>query len=126
MSKYQYNTSQMLSRRRSLRSNTTPQERKVWGLLKNKQISGLRFLRQYSVGAYVLDFFCPHVRLAIEIDGGQHNEKANQFKDEKRTQFLAAHKITVLRFWNNEINDNPDGAYQRINEVLSKLRSNPS
>ena len=61
------------TRRRSLRKSSTDAERKLWSKLRNKQLAGLKFFRQYSVGPYILDFYCPTLRLDIEADGGQHD-----------------------------------------------------
>ena len=63
----------------------------------------MRFLRQYSVGPYVLDFYCPTMKLAIEVDGGQHNESGNREHDVARSEYLKARGIDVIRFWDNEV-----------------------
>ncbi len=90
-------------RRRDLRRNQTEAERAFWLRVRNKQFCGLRFVRQYSIGHYILDFFCPSLRLAIELDGGQHNERDNKEYDEARTQYLTTLGIEVMRFWNNDV-----------------------
>ncbi len=69
-----YNSFQLKSKRKLLRKNQTDAERKVWSYVRNKQVMGLKFFRQYGVGNYILDFYCPEKRIAIEIDGGHHNE----------------------------------------------------
>ena len=83
------------------------------------QILNLRFLRQYSVGNYILDFYCPAIRLAIELDGGQHAD--NKEADKSRTSFLNLQDITVLRFWNNDVFKNTDGVLQMIFETAQVL-----
>jgi very-short-patch-repair endonuclease len=90
-------------RRRDLRRDQTEAERAFWLRVRNKQFYGLRFVRQYSIGPYILDFFCPSLRLAIELDGGQHNERDNKEYDEARTQYLTTLGIEVMRFWNNDV-----------------------
>src|SRR5262245_39985107 len=102
--KFTFNDSRLKQRRQGLRRNQTDFERIIWSRLKNRQCSGLRFFRQYSVGAYILDFYCPKLQLAIEIDGGQHSESKEY--DQIRTEYLKAHNITELRFWNNEVINN--------------------
>ena len=97
-----------------MRRNETDAERKIWSRLRNKQVDGLKFYRQYSIGSYVLDFFCPMRRLAIEIDGGQHNEDGERVHDAKRTDYLAQQGIQVIRFWNNDVMMNIDGALETI------------
>ena len=58
---------------RKLRKNQTPQEKILWSLIRNSQIKGLKFRRQYPIGDYIVDFVCKDIKLIIEIDGGQHN-----------------------------------------------------
>ena len=72
MSKYLYNDPSTKLDRRRLRKNATDAERKLWSILQSRRMAGLKFFRQYSVGSYILDFYCPERRLAIEVDGGQH------------------------------------------------------
>ena len=63
----------------------------------------MKFFRQYSFGSYILDFYCPEKKLAVELDGGQHNLPESKEYDAARTNFLNAHGVEVLRFWNNEV-----------------------
>jgi very-short-patch-repair endonuclease len=63
----------------------------------------MRFLRQYSFGPYILDFYCPLIKLAVELDGGQHNKRDNREYDSFRSEYLKAHGIEVIRFWDNEV-----------------------
>ncbi len=114
------NNPSIKARRRELRKNQTDAERKMWSILRREQM-GVRFFRQYSVSMYVLDFYCPSKRLAIEIDGGQHAEAKHRTHDARRTEYLQAHDIFVLRFWNNEVLQNLEGVWQRIKEELGKL-----
>jgi len=114
-----YNNKSLQSLRRKLRMTSTDAERYLWQRLRNKQILNLRFLRQYGVGNYILDFYCPMTRLAIELDGGQHAESKEQ--DELRTAFLGVKGITVLRFWNNDVFKNIDGVLQTIFETSEAL-----
>ena len=118
-----YNNASIKDLRRNLRKNQTDVERNLWNILRNRQMRGLKFIRQYSVGTYILDFFCPAKRLAIELDGGQHNEDSNRAHDEARTQYLALEHIRVVRFWNNEVLENIQGVYDKIEQ---EIKSNPS
>ena len=113
-----YNNSIAKTRRRELRKNQTNAEKKIWSILRNKQMGGLKFFRQYSVGPYILDFYCPKRKYAVELDGSQHGEELQQQHDIQRTQYLAQQKICVLRFWNNEVLTNLEGVWQKINEEL--------
>ncbi|RJR29775.1 endonuclease domain-containing protein [Candidatus Microgenomates bacterium] len=111
-------------KRQNLRKNQTFAEYTIWKYLRNKQLLNQKFYRQYSFGPFIVDFYCPSCKLAIEIDGGQHAE--NQYYDAKRTLFLKNQHITVLRFWNNEVLKNTEGVVEVIEQTMSKLFSNSS
>ncbi len=111
-----YNKTKNLTKRLLLRRDQTPQEVILWSKLRNNQL-GFKFKRQYSVGPYVLDFYCPIKKLAIELDGSQHLE--NKEYDIERSEYLVVFNIKVLRFWNNEINTNLDGVIIKITTELS-------
>lgn len=102
---------------RLLRKSETDAERKLWQILRNKQMDGLKFFRQYSVGKYILDFYCPKYKLAIEADGSQHLENAH---DNNRTTELKKLNILVLRFWDNEILQNIEGVYEKIMMAIQR------
>lgn len=104
---------------RKLRKNSTSQEQKIWNLLRNRQFLGLKFKRQVPIYNYVVDFVCEEKKLIIEIDGGQHNEPNNIDEDNIRTNILEKEGYRVIRFWNNEIDNNIEGVYQKLLEVLS-------
>lgn len=113
------NNPALKARQRELRRNQTDAEQVFWARVRNKQFFGLKFFRQYSMGPYILDFYCPERKLAVELDGGQHNKSEGREYDAERTAFLNAHGVEVLRFWNSEVlND--------IDAVLERLTSNPS
>lgn len=109
-----------VKRARSLRSEPTDAERRLWQRLRRLQIDGWHFRRQHPVPPYVLDFACLSARIAIEADGGQHSESA---RDEGRTRFLEAQGWRVLRFWNTEILKNTDGV---IEVVMAALGPHPN
>src|SRR5262252_1471566 len=87
---------------RRLRRDSTLVERRLWYRLRNGQIDGHRFRRQHPVGPYVLDFYSPRLRLAIDLDGGQHNFPRGSERDKRRELWLAARGISILRFWNSD------------------------
>ncbi len=99
---------------KKLRKDQTPWETKLWYYLRRKQFKGFRFRRQFVIGYYIADFCCFEKKLIIELDGGQHNEKANQINDAERTKILGTQGYKVLRFWNNEIDNNLDGVLETI------------
>jgi very-short-patch-repair endonuclease len=100
--KFLRNDPQIKQRRRELRRNQTDAEKVFWAQVRNRQFNGIRFFRQYSLGPYILDFYCPAAKLAVELDGGQHNQGKNKEYDEFRSEYLKAHGIEVIRFWDNE------------------------
>jgi very-short-patch-repair endonuclease len=79
---------------------------------------GVSFRRQHPVGPYVLDFYAPALKLAIELDGDQHLERGAS--DARRTRYLNAKGIRVIRFWNVEVNENLDGVCERISEIIAR------
>ncbi|MEZ5357913.1 MAG: endonuclease domain-containing protein [Candidatus Zixiibacteriota bacterium] len=109
-----YNINHLKKRRKALRNNATSAEQCLWHKLKSKQLFDLRFRRQYSIGKYVLDFYLPSHRLAIEIDGPTHISAHQKNKDRIRMAFLKSCGIHILRFTNNEVYDNIDGVLQII------------
>ena len=108
------------SKARELRQNSTPQEIMLWTLLRNRQYKNYKFRRQYPIGNYIVDFICREKRLIIELDGGQHNEPNNIEYDKERTEFLKSKGYKVIRFWNNEIDENIDEVVNKITEYLSE------
>jgi len=108
------NDPSLKDRRRELRQNQTETEKLFWTQLRNKKFMDMKFFRQYSVGPYILDFYCPEIKLAVEMDGGQHNLPENREYDTARTEYLQAHGIKVLRFWNNEVMKEIEGVLARL------------
>ena len=96
-----HNLRPLRAQRRALRRDATPAERRLWAALRRRQLDGWRWRRQYSVGCYVLDFFCPAARLAIELDGSVHDDPARAAYDYERTRWLwRVEGIRVIRFEN--------------------------
>jgi len=98
-----YNRKKDTLKRQLLRARATKAEKILWERIRMKQIKGIKFRRQYSIIGFVLDFYSPELRLAIEIDGGYH-QKADQIDyDKARQQLLESLEIKFLRFTNDEI-----------------------
>ena len=95
----------------------TDAERRLWSVLRARQLNGWKFRRQYPLGPYVLDFACFDAKVAVEVDGGQHATSNN---DAERTAWLEGEGWRVLRFWNNEVLENIEGVLGRISEVLRR------
>ena len=103
---------------KTLRKNSTIQEKRLWNLLKNRQFHNLKFKRQSPIGKYVVDFICHERKLIIELDGGQHNENKNIENDIERTNFLESLGFKIIRFWNNDIYKNIDGVITEIEKHI--------
>jgi len=114
-------------KRRILRKNTTASEKIVWTYLRRKQILNERFLRQFSVEYYVLDFYCPRLRLAIEIDGDSHfiNQDVIDY-DKERQAYIENLEIEFLRFRNEEVFADNDTVISIITQKVKELqKQNP-
>jgi very-short-patch-repair endonuclease len=85
-------------------------------------LEGLSFRRQHPAGSYILDFYCPKLQLAIELDGGQHSFRRQQVHDEKRSAWLRGCGVTELRFWNNDVTQNITGVLESIAATAAELK----
>jgi very-short-patch-repair endonuclease len=110
-----YNKTRVLVKRKLLRKNQTVQESILWEYLRKNKL-GVKFKRQYSVGSYILDFYSPRNKLAIELDGSQHFD--NKSYDIERSKYLEIIGIKVIRFWNSEIDVNIGGVIKKITNEL--------
>ena len=110
--------------RKSLRNNLTPSEAKLWWYLKGGQVGGLKFRRQHGIGQYVLDFYCPSLRLCIELDGEVHDSEQAFDHDQERTAFLEENGITVLRFENFIVHTDVQAIINAILKFAEEKRSN--
>lgn len=104
--------------RRELRNHMTPAEVALWCMIKNKQLNGERFLRQFSIGHYIVDFYCHKYKLAIELDGARHFTTEGREYDTKRTEYLNSVGIRVIRFENNLIFNYPMQVLEEIKQCL--------
>ena len=101
---------------RTLRKSMTDAERRLWSLLRDRQLGGYKFRRQHPLGSYVLDFACVDQQLAVEVDGGQH--AVDVAKDEARTAYLEVRGYRVIRFWNNDVLERIEGVVSEIERTL--------
>ena len=97
-----------------LRVSCTDAERRLWYRLRGRRLGGFKFRRRHPCGPFILDFFCPARRLAIQIEGGQHFQPEAQRRDRRRSEFLAARGIAVFRFGANQIRANTDAVLATI------------
>jgi very-short-patch-repair endonuclease len=102
----------------ALRNQMTKEERRLWySFLRNHPV---QFKRQAVCGNYILDFYCPLARLAIELDGSQHAEPEGLEKDRIRTEYLNSCGIYVLRIPNRRIWVNFRGVCEGIDDLVQK------
>lgn len=111
-----------IDKSRQLRKNKTDAERKLWSLLRNRQVADAKFRRQFPFSGYILDYYSPEYKLAIEADGGQHYLETGLAKDERRTQALAKAGIKVIRFSDREILNNIEEVAEVIYRTLRDIK----
>ena len=111
-----------IERCRNLRKNQTDAEKKLWAILRDRQLGGIKFRRQFSIGRYILDFYCPEYMVGIEADGGQHYEFKSKERDENRAEELKKLGVKIIRFSDLEILNNIDGVYEIIRKILEKKK----
>lgn len=97
---------------KSLRSNMTDAEARLWYHLRAHRFMGLKFKRQKPLGRHIVDFVCLEQLLVIELDGGQHMEQAP--KDSERDEHFRARGYRVLRFWNHQVLADMEAVLERI------------
>ena len=107
-----------LHKRRLLRGNMPQAEILLWSKLRGRGLKGYKFRRQYSVENYVLDFYCPRQKLAVEINGDSHFVDGAEAYDRERQKIIESYGIKVLRFTNSEVSGNIDGVVMGIMEHL--------
>ncbi len=118
-----YNLHRQKNIRRHLRNNATRTERWLWFYLRNRQVDNLKFRRQYGIRQYIVDFYCPEVGLAIEIDGEPHERFANQQRhDQERQRRLEALGVRLLRFSPGDVLENIEGILGKITRVARDIR----
>jgi very-short-patch-repair endonuclease len=115
-----YNRVLQKSRRQYLRNHATRAERTLWWNLKGGQLLGYKFRRQYGVGSYVLDFYCPELRLAIEVDGATHESSEAVRLDRKRQTEIERHGIRFLRFTDDQVLGNVQNVVLVIEAEVQK------
>ena len=108
--------SDSFSKAQFLRRNETKAEKLLWEKLRNNQLEGLKFRRQHPVNIYIADFYCHKFKLIIELDGDYHNQEEQKQKDEVRTEVLGLNDLKIIRFKNEEVE-------QDINQVLTTIKN---
>ena len=103
--------SQLDSRARQMRKEPTDAERKLWRLVRDRELDGLKFRRQVPLGRYIVDFICLDARLIVELGGSQH---ADNSYDIKRDTWLKSQDFMVIRFWNTDVLKRPKDVAETI------------
>jgi very-short-patch-repair endonuclease len=99
----------------------TEAEIKLWSQIRLKRLKGLQFYRQKPIGKYIVDFYCPHARLVIEVDGSQHNFGRQQEKDIERDVYLAKTGLRVIRYNDMDVLTNIEGVIEHLLEELNQI-----
>jgi very-short-patch-repair endonuclease len=94
-----------------MRANPTPAERRLWTMLRDRRMPSMKFRRQHVIGPFIVDFACLERLVIVEADGGQH---ADNMDDRRRDAYLRQLGFNVLRFWNNDVLENPGGVFEII------------
>ena len=119
-----FNKIEYKQRRQTLRNNMTEPEKRLWGILRNHQL-GVKFRRQHGIGHYIVDFYCPELKLIIEVDGESHFSEDAQAYDKIRGKFMLELGLTTIRFSNHEVMTNIDGICQLIQQVVKTPSNSP-
>jgi very-short-patch-repair endonuclease len=126
MPDYIFNNPKLKLKRKELRNNSTLAEIELWKKLKCKALYGRKFRRQYSIGKFILDFYCPEERLGIELDGSLHFDSENIVYDKMRTEIINNLNIKILRFENYLIMEDIDRVLETIKNNFKYTTPDPS
>ncbi len=102
---------------KDLRIHLTDSEKLLWDRLRLNQVEGYRFKPQHPIGNFIVDFYCHKAKLIIEIDGGYHNDKAQEEYDIGRSHLLSEFGLKVIRFKNEDV-------FERIDFVIEEIKRN--
>jgi len=109
-----FNKKEQIPIRKRLRNNITKSEMILWKYLKGSQMNGWKFRRQQGIGNYIVDFYCPDLKIVVEVDGLTHSEEVVFEKDEVRQEYLENLGLKVVRYNSQDI-------FYKINDVLEGL-----
>ena len=101
-----------------LRKELTSAEQELWAYLRGNKINGVNFRRQHAIGNFIVDFVSIKQKLVIELDGSQHLDQEEY--DAERTAYLESQGYKVIRFWNNQIMNDINGAVRSIEIALTE------
>ncbi len=121
-----YNRDYLVKNQKILRTTMTKSEVVLWKHLKNKQFLNLKFRRQFGIGNYIVDFYCPEIKLAIEVDGSTHYEEEVFNKDIKKDEYIKNLGINLLRINSEEIFNNLNEVLFRLENICNEIQSKTS
>lgn len=117
-----FNKTSEKEKRRTLRKDQTFGEKILWRYLRDRQLLDCKFRRQYSIDQFVIDFYSPEIKFAIELDGDVHNNPDQKEYYVKRQKYLETFGIAFLRITNDELLGNANLAFAKIEDAIKKLR----
>jgi very-short-patch-repair endonuclease len=124
--KHNINSSSLRAARKYLRTHSTSAEAELWKYLSEKKLEGRKFRRQYSIGNYILDFYCVSEKLAVELDGNPHGDYVQIQKDLVRDEYLEKSGIRTIRIENRIVFQDQDYVLQLIKSFLEKPKHTTS
>ena len=113
----------MFLKAKELRRTETEAEKQLWTRLHKNQLLGLQFRRQHPINTFIADFYCPKIKLVVEVDGGIHEIPAHQAYDIGRTDVLNDFGITVIRFTNEQVTNDLETVIKNIKNESARLLS---
>jgi very-short-patch-repair endonuclease len=113
-----HNRTKLKDRRRSLRNAPTRAEKELWNGLRKKRTDGYKFRRQQSIGPFIADFYCPELRLVVEVDGVTHEDPEQKEYDTRRAEYFLSRNIREIRFTDGEVLYSVDRCMDRIIEFI--------
>ena len=119
-----FNQRAQKEKRQRLRNDATFAEKLLWQELKGRQLLGYKFRRQHSVGPFVLDFYCPELKLAIEVDGISHDTPEAMEYDRRRQAIIEQYGIRFLRLRDELVKKNTDKALEKIAGEIGHISNN--
>jgi very-short-patch-repair endonuclease len=110
------------SRAQILRAEPTPAEQAMWEILRDRRLEGIKFRRQKPISIFVADFYCPELKLVVELDGDVHADPRQAAHDENRDFYLRSVGCTILRFPNHDLFENREAVLTKILDTVRQLR----
>ncbi len=108
--------------RQKLRNTLAPAEIILWSHLQGRKFHNLKFRRQHGIGPYIVDFYCPEIKLAIEVDGASHFTLEQKLKDRERTEFIKSKGVNVVRVMNGDVYCDMEKVLRRIDAWIPENR----